>query len=89
MRMSNPLRVTVKCDASALQAVFDKLRQAPKLSEKDAQALSCFLDDPAQVLCIDVDQLPTSASELRFSLQPTDRFLEFVSALLAGNVDLD
>jgi len=85
-------RIRIACDASALAPVLADLKAllepSPQPGSQLRELVLDLLDDPEQLVRFDIDRSAASAGELRVALQPSNRLLDLVAALRAGNWDL-
>lgn len=78
-------RIVLGCDPSPLEAALNSLSEIAELSPEIVQRFFCRLDSASQLVRIDSDDvLASGASNLRVVLQPSDLFVEFLSAAGAG-----
>ncbi|MGG6461427.1 hypothetical protein [Solilutibacter silvestris] len=81
--MQPEYKVRIVADASSLESAFEGISNAP------IEVLDRFISGIKsldELIRIDRDDLTTTAAnELRIRLKPSDRFIEFLATLRAGN----
>lgn len=87
--MNSELTLELECDSAPFQAAVASLAELGKTSREVVQGFLGGLDSLAQLVRIDEDVVSAAgALECRIVLQPSDLFVEFLSAAGTGERDV-
>jgi hypothetical protein len=73
----------LKCDANELLALIERLKHALELSDVSLDVGEL----PAELVSVETDDSAALTGELTMRLKPSDDFVRFAAAILAGDRD--